>query len=141
MTMPVGRITNPQGFINTSGNAVIKDNHVTEYSDFCFAIPFGDYIIGIKHNQNAFDAFNSPKLYLLKNGSNHSSILLGGPNKSFFNDYFNKWMHIYDEDTKLYGLLSSDKKTIKKGGSRRMKIKLYQQEIVVAIGCSLNSVF
>lgn len=112
VTMPVGRITNPQGFINTSGNAVIKDNHVTEYSDFCFAIPFGDYIIGIKHNQNAFDAFNSPKLYLLKNGSNHSSILLGGPNKSFFNDYFNKWMHIYDEDTKLYGLLSSDKKTI-----------------------------
>ena len=112
VTMPVGRIMNPQGLINTCGNAVIKDKLLTEYSDFCFVIPFGDYYIGVKHDQELFGAFNSTKLYLLKEGCNNSNILLGGPNESFFNDYYSDWIHLYNEDTKLYGLFSSDKKTI-----------------------------
>lgn len=97
--------------INKQGQAILNQDHLQVYTDFCFVTKEGEVLVGIKHNSTPLIS-GYTNVYYIPEGQLTSNIVFGGPNIFFYNEYLEKWRTIYDLDSKLYGVISRDGKII-----------------------------
>lgn len=97
--------------INKQGQAILNQDQLQVYTDFCFITKEGEVLVGIKRNSTPLISGHT-NVYYIPEGQLTSNIVFGGPNIFFYNEYLEKWRTIYDLNSKLYGVISRDGKII-----------------------------